>query len=1312
MFDILRHLSTKLIFVGLTFLLATLTLKAQDMFFSGLSVGDGLSQYTVRGIVQDRNGLLWLATTDGLSRYDGNDFSVFRHNPADSTSIADSRINTISSDDMGRVWTGTSHWLSVYDDATSLFHNYPAPASVSAISGLGPDKLLVGTSKGLYVYCITSHSWEICLKDVSVICIRRATDSVFIGLSDGYVYQMNPNTCQCRTIPGFKATNSVQDLYLEGPERLWIATEGAGLVQIDGTGNILHTFNTLNGLASDYVRSLATDSFGRLWVGTVNGLDIIADGHIHHEVCDPFRSGSLSHNSVRCIFRDNQDGMWLGTFYGGVNYWHSLRNHFGNIVRQQDGKSLSHNIISCIVEDGDKVWIGTNGGGVNLYDRRNGSVRVVPTFIKGQDSFANDIKAIYASSGDGYVYIGSHSGSLKRLKRSDFSVSRCDGAPKDVYCLLPLSDGLLLGCLGGLYRYDFKSNSCASLELGFGRVWALASDATGRIWVSTDAGVRVINIGTDGKVREEQELSKALSSIQKAVCIHISGISNVWMATQEGVVYFNAQDGGIKTYTVVDGLPGNVTHGIEEDDWGRFWISTDRGLCCLNPFTGQIRSYTDRDGLSSSQFSDYSHCRMSDGEMWFGGMNGINYFKPEKFADNPYSPKPLITSVMVNEERMNVSEGRIKLPYTSNSLDITFAVPNYLAWGENRFRYTLEGFSNAWQNAGTDRRAVYSNLPPGHYMFKVQSANNDGLWCEEMATVAIRICPKWSQTIAARLAFTVLGIVLLMLAFWFVSERNRLRLKIEQEEKDKARQEEMMQMKTRFFINMSHELRNPLQLILAPISEMQQRSDDRWMKKQLRYLDRNANRLLHLVNQLMDYRRAELGVFKLHVRPENVHKIIRDNFGYFENTAASKHLSFELESQLEGMELLCDDQYIELILNNLLSNAFKYTDRGSVKVKAWVEETFLKLSVADTGVGVAKEEQDRIFERFYQADGKHIGSGIGLSLVQRLVELHHGTISLDSELGRGSVFTISIPTSPDAYSEDELNSAKEEQHSVNSGGMIAQDSLDVNEKEAVNATPDRPMLLIVEDDAEIRDYLEQGMEKRFRTETVSNGQEAVAKLSEGHFDLVVTDVNMPVMNGRQLCEWIRHNPDTSNLSVVVISSLAGEEAQLELLHSGADDYVTKPFSVAVLSAKLSNLMKSKKKLQASIAGKAGVEESSLTYNPADEDFLEKAMRVIGENISNVDFSTEDLAAAMNMSRSNLHLKVKAITGSSALELIRKLRFEKACQMLEQGRWTISEIADSVGFASSSYFTTSFKKQMGCLPSEYVRKQSPAPKPED
>ena len=532
---------------------------------------------------------------------------------------------------------------------------------------------------------------------------------------------------------------------------------------------------------------------------------------------------------------------------------------------------------------------------------------------------------------------------------------------------------------------------------------------------------------------------------------------------------------------------------------------------------------------------------------------------------------------------------------------------------------------------------------------------------------------------------------------------------LEIERRDKEHQEEVNQMKMRFFINISHELRTPLTLILTPLQEIINKISDRWTRNQLEYIQRNANRLLHLVNQLMDYRRAELGVFELKAKKGNAHQLIQDNFLFYDKLARHKKITYTLHSELEDKEVLFDANYLELIVNNLLSNAFKYTESGqSITVTLKEENGWLLLQVSDTGIGIPINKQGKIFERFYQIESEHVGSGIGLSLVQRLIELHHGRIELDSEENKGSTFSVYLPQDLSVYKPSELASNNEQNeeeqvYSTNSKAMYFIDTEKVENESVESGDKKRGTILIVEDNNEIRRYLSNGLADLFNTLEAGNGEEALEKLKDNEVDVIVTDVMMPVMDGIKLCKNVKQNIRTCHIPVIILSAKTDIKDQMEGLQMGADDYIPKPFSLAILTTKIQNMMRTRRRMLDKYAKSLEVEPEKITFNAMDEALLKRAMAIVEKNMDNIEFSTDEFAREMNMSRSNLHLKLKAITGESTIDFIRKIRFNEAAKLLKDGRYTVAEVSTMVGFNTPSYFATSFKKYFGCLPTEYIKK---------
>ncbi len=805
-------------------------------------------------------------------------------------------------------------------------------------------------------------------------------------------------------------------------------------------------------------------------------------------------------------------------------------------------------------------------------------------------------------------------------------------------------------------------------------------------------------------------------------CFYETSSGYLWIGTRNGLFALKESDKQFLQYTTENGLPSNVIYGILEDAYGRLWISTNQGLSCLNPESGKFRNFTIMDGLQGNQFNAGAYCRKDNGYMLFGGVNGITSFRPETLIDNPYAPKPVINKLFVhNKEVLPDDEtgilkesityvNRITLSSSQNSFAISFVVSNYIAGKHNTFTYKLEGYDNVWYKQNDISLVSYSNLPAGDYTFCIKAANNDGKWNEEPAILHIHILPVWYSTwwalslFALSFALLVFGIVRF---FWL---RKSMQAEIRMERLDKEKREEISQMKIRFYVNISHELRTPLTLIVAPLQELLDRISGHWEHERLLYVQRNTNRLLHLVNQLMDFRRAELGIFELRAVYSNAYKRILNCFMNYESLSKRKDIDYNFYTELQDKNVLFDENYLDLIANNLLSNAFKYTEVGeSITVKLYIEGDNLVLQVIDTGIGIPLEKQEKIFERFYQVENGREGSGIGLSLVQRLVELHHGRIILQSEVGKGSTFTIYLPQDESVYTQEELlggsgNEGEQRVYSTNANDIYIGDDEKLGEEDSTDeVNGKRGTILVVEDNRELRRYLVNGLSALFDMLETENGQKALDILKDKDVDLIITDVMMPIMDGVRLCKLVKQNLRTCHIPVYMLSAKVDIKYQLEGLQVGADDYIAKPFSMEVLRTKILNMLRTRYRIFERYSNMTEIKPEKLTNNTMDEELLRKAIAVVEKNMDNVEFSTEQFAREMNMSRSNLHLKLKAITGKSAIDFIHKIRFNRACQLLKEGKYTVSEISFMVGYNTPSYFAARFKKYIGCLPTEYGKK---------
>lgn len=1332
----------------LLYCLSALTLHAQQatpLSFIHIGLEEGLSQSTVFDITQDEQGNMWFATYDGLNKYDGYAFTVYQHDEANAGSLAGDIVRTLKKDSMGRLWIGTEEGLSLYASDKDCFLNFfpenGRHLSVTDIEEINPKELLVSSSLGILLFNTETHTFSTQrlpdeLFALSATTLYRQGNQLYIGTSRQgvFVYSMTQNTLRPLPIEELKDVEILAVLQ-QTPTCLWVATEGKGLFRINPHTREVKTYRKggTHHLSSDYVRVLTLDSQNHLWVGTFNALNIYNDEKDTFTIYDRdlLERKSLSQTSVRSIFMDSQGGVWLGTYFGGLNYYHPLKNRFRNIQFMSDRNSLNDNVTGCIVEDAGKdLWIGTNSGGVNHYNRRTDSFSHY-TLKDGLGS--NDVKAIYIDEANDLVYIGAHTGGLNILHRATgrietYSNDRC----RHVYSILPTRNNeLWLSTLDAIVRFNPQKKTFTTVHtevngqpIRANHVTSIIRDSKQRLWFCGEKGIQVYT-ETEGGLQSCPLLPQDASVSSKFInSLYEAHDGTFWICTRSGLYRFDDSSKELKQYTTAHGLPNNVVYGILEDSYGKLWMSTNKGLSCLQPSTEKFRNYTGSDGLQSNQFNNSSFCRTASGQMYFGGINGITAFHPDQLIDNPYIPPVVITRLKLFNKPVRPGDESgiltrsidetpaITLASGQSMFSLEFVVSNYISGNHNTFAYKLEGYDKEWYYTNLQRTASYSNLPHGTYRFLVKAANSDGKWNDTPTALEITILPVWYKTWWALLLFFAIFMAATIFIFRYFWMRKSMEAQIRLERIDKERQKEVNEMKLRFFINISHELRTPLTLILAPLQELMDKVSDRWMHKQLEHIQRNTNRLLHLVNQLMDYRRAELGVFHLQVKPNLIHQVIEKDFLFYDRLAQRKGIDYNFHSEVEGRKILCDPNYLELIVNNLLSNAFKYTSEGesiTVTLKEEEAEHRFLLQVKDTGSGIPADKQDKIFERFYQANHEHLGSGIGLSLVQRLVELHHGRIELESAEGMGSCFSIYLPTEDTAYSAEEMaaeqaRNEEEPGYTTNNRDMYVID-LENQQTEEDNQEADerrRETLLIVEDNTEIRQYLSDELGKAYHILKAGNGEEALAlmKEQEKEPDLILTDVMMPVMDGLQLCKVIKQNLRTCHIPVIILSAKADVKEQLEGLQVGADDYIPKPFSLPVVVTKIKNLFRTRHRAIEHYSNSLEIEPEKIALNPLDEELLKKAVEVMQKHLDDVEFTTDEFAREMCMSRSNLHLKMKALTGESTNEFIRKIRFNHACRLLKEGRYTVAEISTMVGYNTPSYFTTSFKKYFGCLPSEY------------
>lgn len=1297
----------------------------QAISFSSITVDEGLSNNTVYDVVQDSLGCLWIATPDGLNKYDGYRFTVYNHDIGNPKKINTKHIRCLHINKQQQLLIGTRLGLSVYDIETDTFSNYPLTNRVNRIVQQNDSIYYVLSHNTLYQVNLHSKQLE-ALESKETGSFNAAAiyeGKLLVGTSNGLFFY-NKNNKQLEIYYNETSKSNILDIQIYS-DTVWIATEGDGLFRVSKNGEVnnFRTENTAQ-LSSDQMRRLLIDSKRRLWIVTAIGIDIL-DLTTQQFV----NYANKTQNPMQSIFEDSQGGIWVGAYQGGLNYYHPLQHQFSRI---QYGGSTEKSLISCIVNGtANDIWIGTNQQGLKHY---NADTKNTVSYRQNNKLLANDIKALLVDNQQ--IYIGSYGGGVGKLdlntnKITNFVPSSHQPINEYVYSLVKDTHSRLwIATLGGISLYDIASNSFISLEsieprgdydmikeLSKKRIYNLFLDSNNRIWIGAEHGIFIYHLNSNVLASYTPDVAE---KDVRPRCFYEDTQHNIWMGTEFGLYKIEPNLKSVKTYTTQNGFDNDNILGILQDQSGKLWISCYNGLVRFEPQTEEVKIYKRLHDTSIDIYNSSSACQTPKGEMFFGGNNGITHFYPQQIGQNPYSPSPIITDIRVfNQPILPNSESNIlskSIAYTQDitlqpqqsTFSVRFAVPNYLSNKRNTFAYKLEGVDEEWNYIKNPNYVSYSNLKHGSYTLLVKVANNDGTWNPTPTQLSITLLPHWWQTIWARLLFVGLILAIIYLVVRFILKREALKNQIEIERIEKESAEELNLMQHRFFINITHEFKTPLTLILSPVSQLLKRNTQAWESNQLQIIQKNANKLLYLVNQLIDLRRTELGVFSLKVEMYSPAMQIQDILEMFRPLANQHSIDFQFKNNIGTEQLAYDMRYLDIMLSNLLSNAFKFcADEDSITISLSKNKDMMQISVADTGRGIDEKNKAKIFDRFYKINKGDKGTGVGLSLVKQLVEQHHGHIEVESTLGVGTTFTITLPCNISSYTATEI--ADEEEPKLNNDtGTVTNPTLDSSSSEAEDTNSNSthlPKLLVVEDDVDIANYIEANFQNQFIVYKAYNGEDGLKMLKEVNIDFIITDLMLPVLDGIQLSKKVKQNIQTSHIPIIMLTAKSDQESELEGLSVGVDDYIAKPFDISILKTKVSNMLKYKARLQEYYSNSMDIEPDKIAFNKMDEEFLEKAKAIVLENLSNSEFSVHEFSQQMAMSRSNLHLKMKAITDDTVVDFIKKIRFNHACTLLKDGRYSIADISEMVGFSSASYFSTSFKQYFNIAPTDYIKKQN-------
>ena len=1334
----------------------------KDLVFQHFNSVNGLSQRSVADIIQDRKGYIWFGTRDGLNKFDGQKFVVYRHTTTNLHSLSNSNIHAIYEDRDGGLWVGTERGLNKYDPVTDRFTRYlfsdsPHAVSDNLVRGIIQisDRLLwVATENGIIQIdlrtdkiekiqhrprqpnTLSDNNLRSFFKDKAGniwICNARYID----------VYNLKSGTFRRLDYPQRAGNshihlNGLPTLFMDQKHTLWLGYE-LGLARYDRTTGRFVDFEFEQKKAiTTSTRTLCEDRVGNLWIGSYAGLYILSADRqeLKHIVHDPENTSSLSQNSIYRIIRDSRGDMWIGTWADGVNYYNQGNNTFKNIYSGNIDNKLNYKVVSGITEDADgNLWIGTEGGGLNVYNRHTKKFTYHKHNPQNLSSLsANNIKSVITDR-NGNIWVGMHDGGLDflNLRQSPLKFQHIDFAPDQnislkAYKVLTLFEdrngNIWIGTLtGGLIFYDTQRKMLSKVDKEIKTVMSITqTDDPNLLLVGGNNGLETVHIQTK-QLRSVpiKELDENAAPLY-INCIFVDRSDRFWIGTEgQGLHIYNPKDKTTKSYSTKDGLPNDIIYGILSDGSGRIWISTNNGLSQIETTSNTIKNYSQSDGLQGNEFNYGSFFKSRKKELFFGGTNGLTFFNPNDLRQNTFVPPIDITHIDVNNAfftTVSDSVTSIDLAYNENNVSIDFTSLSYMRPEKNEFAYKLEGNDENWNYIGNQRRAVYTNIKPGNYTFKVIGANNDGIWNEHGDTLHIRVLPAPWQTWWAYLIYAVLCTGL----FLYIRKLILLRVK---ERKEKERAEEINQLKLQLFTDISHDFRTPLTLIIGPLEKMVLRQlGDSYIKKQHNIMLKNAKMLLQLVNQILDFRKSESGKLTLQATKSDIIPFIQEVKSSFDALAEKKNIQYRLITRNDHILVWFDRPKLKNILFNLLSNAFKFSEDNN-DITIYVSTTskrvksklvnYVKVSILNFGPIISKENLNLIFEQFYQLPYKqqNLGSGIGLSLSKRLVDLHHGKIVVNSSENKGTRFSILLRLGNEHLEKNERitetdRAAIDEDnfHYVDTGSDLHA----IAEAQEVEDLPEEPLedaqqqLLIVEDNIDLQKFIQEIFTDRYGVFTAKNGEDALAIAHQETIDLIVSDVQMPIMDGFELCRHIKTTLICSHIPVILLTAKTSPVHQEKGYRTGADAYITKPFNAEILALRVDNLLKTRANLVRKFKQDTILEPKKLTISSPDELFLEKAISIVEQHINNPDFNVSAFIDQMNMSRTVIYTKLKALTGQNLSTFIRLIRLKKASTLITQTQMNVSQVAYEVGFNDLKYFRESFKELYKVTPSEYKRQQ--------
>ena len=1368
----MKH-SVAVVFLSIFLLLLTGSSEghSRDPEFEQISLEHGLSHISVQDIYQCSDGFLWVATRDGLNRFDGYNFLVYRHIEQDSLSVSHNWITAIVECDSNTLWIGTmGGGLNRFDKISETFTRFRSGSTNATlipnnyIRDLHLDRsgnLWVATDGGLSVInpdSMTARHFrhdpenEFSLNSDSVTCIYEdRSGMIWIGTNGGGFMSFDLNLQRFSHVHcpfGFSG-DRIRTIYEDSEGSIWLGTEGCGMSRFDRRTKRFFSYTADlygSGLKSNTILSIYEDTVSTekwLWVGTSGGgihrFDRKNEKFYSH-LCTANTMCCLGTNIINAIYADRSGVMWLGTDCCGMNK-HTLKKNqvFSTDQEVEQTEGFFNNRALLFYEDHHQnLWIASPDG-LQRVNQKSGTIRHFEHDRADTSTIGSNIITALIEDRNGNLWIGSENG-LDRYEPQHehfyhyrYHPRRRGGlSDNGVVSLAQANDGgIWIGTrIGGLNYFDPETGEFTKYHhdpddphsIGKTPIMTICPVENG-VWLAMyNEGISFLDTQT-GKCEHftHQPADSNSLSHNSTNFLFRDEHRYIWIATNGGLCRFDPEQQLFKTYTDRQGLLDNRVLLIVADDNRNLWLSTSQGLSRFDPVTEEFFNYPLDSGGEINRFDHGAFYRNRNGKFYYGAMDGIHSFHPDQIQDNLYIPPVVVTGFKVMDKAYYIGESipqakEIALEYDQHTFSFEFAALDFNQPSQNHYAYMLEGVDPAWVYNRSSRTARFTNIGPGRYVFRVRGTNNQGVWNTEGHAVAIVIAPPWWSTKVA-IVFYVMMLGMIITAVWRINmNRVKIRHQMEIDHLKTEKLEEMDRLKSRFFANISHEFRTPLSLIMGPVENILSKTNDLEERKDLKIARRYARRLQNLVEQLLDLSKIEAGTVKLKTVHMNVTDFLREIILSFASMTEKKKIQLKLQIKPEPIFIYADPEKFERIIINILSNALKFTPvNGQIDIRVnEIKNTeqvngddagHLEIVIADSGPGIPPDKVDRIFDRFYQVDTSqirdHEGTGIGLALTKELVELHHGKIVAETHPDHGVVIRLLFLLGRHHLRDEQIVTAQKLPIPLTEKYY---DGLEDRVEIKVSHPHERkhlPRLLIVEDNTDLRQFIGSFLSDRYRILEAENGEEGFAKTIKYLPDLIISDIKMPVMDGLNLCQKIKHDERTSHIPFILLTVHSSETARIRGLTIGADDYIVKPFNARELRQRVDNLIAQRRYLRERFSREYFTNPEKFKMNKTDQDFIRRLIDVIREKIDDPNLTVDELTQLVGASRTHLHRKIHALTGLSTSNFIRNVRLQRAAEILREGAGSVLDVAYSVGFNHLSYFARCFTQEFGRSPSEYL-----------